>query len=316
MTLARLGAVALGAIALALTGVPAAQAAPAAPAAAPDAAVGHRVTQAPAAASAYWTSDRLARAIQADDWGGKAGVTGDAARPGPARTLAGARAGSARSTSALTAPALQGKVFFRNAANGLDYACSASSINNPTRNMVMTAGHCVHGGAGGAWHTNWVYIPLYANGSRPYGTWSAAYQTSFNGWIGSSDLNYDIGVVNVFPLDGQRLVDVVGGEGLGYNYGYSQSVTIWGYPSAFGYNGEWPYYCTGVGTYNTGGRVGAGCTLVEGASGGPWLINYNASNGLGTQTAVTSTRSDPPSSIQSPYFDSKIVTIWNATANL
>ena len=258
----------------------------------------------------------MAHAIQADDWAGKAGVTGDAARPGPTTRLAGPRAGRGPAPAALTAPALQGKVFFHNAVNGLDYACSASSINNPARDMVLTAGHCVHGGAGGAFHTNWVYVPLYNNGSRPYRTWSAAYLTTFNGWMNSSDLNYDVGVVNVAPLNGQRLVDVVGGEGLGYNYGYSQSVTIWGYPSAFGYNGEWPYYCSGVGTYNTGGRVGAGCSLVEGASGGPWLINYNATSGLGTQYAVTSTRSDPPGSIQSPYFDSKIQSIYNATANL
>ena len=56
--------------------------------------------------------------------------------------------------------------------------------------------------------------------------------------------------------------------------------------------------------------------MVEGASGGPWLKDYNASAGLGNQYAVTSTRSEPIGSIQSPYFDGKILTIWNATKDL
>ncbi|WP_413797636.1 trypsin-like serine peptidase [Streptomyces iranensis] len=210
---------------------------------------------------------------------------------------------------------VQGKVFFHNPTNGGDYACSAAAVNNPTKNMVFTAGHCVHGGAGGTWATNWVFVPAYYNGSRPYGTWSAKTLTAFNGWINNSDLNYDIGVVNVWDNGAGKLVNTVGGMGLGYNYGYSNTVTVWGYPAAFGYDGEVPYVCQNIPTWQDGSRVQNGCTMVEGASGGPWLRDYNETTGLGTEIGVTSTRTDPPAYIDSPYFDNKIQTIYDNTAN-
>ncbi|MFL6130975.1 MAG: trypsin-like serine peptidase [Mycobacteriales bacterium] len=310
------------ALLLVLGGTPAALAGPPPSTAAAAPATGvavHRSTRSPAeaaaAADAYWTPARMRVAVPADARAGRAGPA--AARSGAPGQLARAvHPGGSAGTLALTAPATQGKVYFHNATDGRDYVCSAGVVNNPAKDMVFTAGHCVHGGAGGTWHTNWVFVPQYYDGSRPYGTWSYHYLTTFNGWITSSDLNYDIGVVNVYPLNGQALVNRVGGAGLVYNYGYRQTVTIWGYPSAFGYSGEIPYYCQNVVTYQTGSRVGAGCAMVEGASGGPWLKDYDTTTGLGNQYAVTSTRSEPVGSIQSPYFDGKILTIWNATKDL
>ena len=45
-----------------------------------------------------------------------------------------------------------GKVFFTK--GGLGYVCSGTIINTEGRDSVWTAGHCVHGGQGGTWHSN------------------------------------------------------------------------------------------------------------------------------------------------------------------
>jgi len=44
-------------------------------------------------------------------------------------------------------PSTAGKLFFTD--NGLNYVCSASTINNNYKNLIITAGHCVHSSAGG-----------------------------------------------------------------------------------------------------------------------------------------------------------------------
>ena len=104
------------------------------------------------------------------------------------------------STLAVSASATVGRAFFHNQTNGLDYSCSASALNSGSKELVLTAGHCVHGGAGGTWMTNWVFVPLYNYGSQPYGQWSAKYFTTFNSWISSSDLNRDVAMVTMSLL--------------------------------------------------------------------------------------------------------------------
>ena len=275
-----------------------------------------------AAVTQYWTPERMRNAIPAQAPADAKPLSQPAATLSTLKltTLTSAQSPSTGRThpapAALTAPATQGKVFFHNPVDGKDYVCSGGVINNPTKDMVFTAGHCVHQGSSSSWMTNWAFVPAYYNGSEPYGIWYANKLTTFNAWISSSDLNYDIGVVNVGSNGGNLLVNMVGGNGLQYNYGYSVTVTIWGYPAELGYNGQVPYYCYNLTTWQDGSRVRSGCSMVGGASGGPWLKDYNTSNGLGNENGVTSTRTVPPGYIDSPYFDNKIGTIYGNTANL
>ena len=71
-----------------------------------------------------------------------------------------------------------GKMFFTDHKGG-NWVCSGSLVNSPAQNVVITAGHCVYGTAGGelpageTWHSNWVFAPDYSNGYAPYGYWTA-----------------------------------------------------------------------------------------------------------------------------------------------
>ncbi|MBB4894711.1 V8-like Glu-specific endopeptidase [Streptomyces olivoverticillatus] len=272
------------------------------------------------ALDAYWTPERMRSAVPADaprpTGGPSAKDATPAAHGAAARQLAASQAPLAHDArlQGLNLTPTVGRVFFTD-SKGVPRSCSASSVNNPTKNMVVTAGHCVHGGKGMGWHSKWTYVPAYWNGNAPYGRWSYHYARTFNGWIQKSDFDLDVAILNLWD-NGGRLVDRVGGNGLGVNYGFKQKVTVWGYPADPPYNGSRPYYCQNLTTWkHSKYQVGVGCTMVGGASGGPWLRNYNTSTGLGDVYAVTSRRTEPPKDIWSPYFDNDIGHLYDQMAH-
>ena len=60
-----------------------------------------------------------------------------------------------------------GKLFF---SIGRDpYVCSASVIQH---RIVATAGHCVHSGTSAGFHSNWVFVPAFRDGSAPLLVWN------------------------------------------------------------------------------------------------------------------------------------------------
>ena len=187
-------------------------------------------------------------------------------------------------------PSTAGKVFFT--YKGKNYVCSGSAINGSTKNVVSTAGHCVHGGKGEGWHSNIAFAPGYYNGVSGYGLWNWKTAHTFKGWIDSSDFSRDQAFFTVYPRNGRSLVATVGGNGLSYNYGHNQTgVRIWGWPAEKPYHGTTPYYCDG----NTRKRgfwssdMVMPCGMTGGASGGPWLLTRINAN-LGYVYGVTSRR--------------------------
>ena len=301
--------------------VPTAQAAPNGSAAS-QARTSDNKIQSAAAAEAYWTPERMAAAIPA-----QAPATVQAASPRQPSGRAGSIDGVAPSVKVeteqaqgvgtmLNESATVGKVFFTNPANGLNYVCSGATVSSTKRKLVQTAGHCVHGGAGGQWMTNWVFVPRYRNGARPFGTWSAYPLTARTAWINSSNSDEDMGIVIMQTLGGNSIANVVGGNGLRWNWGYSVSVTILGYPAGAPFTGELQYFCQGTTWNGHGQQVRAWCNMTGGSSGGPWLQEYNDQNGLGYINSVVSHRHADASQMDGPYFDNDIKSLYDFAESL
>ncbi|MGW0824703.1 trypsin-like serine peptidase [Streptomyces sp. NPDC002845] len=251
----------------------------------------------------YWTPKRMANAIPADELAPGAADAADAMNaaeqqvptgtPGstsPAAPVAGEDGVSA----ALVETQVVGKVFFTNPSDGRNYTCSASALNSPSKQMVITAGHCVNvggqNGTAGQWMTNWTYVPRYRDGARPFGTFAAKEYRAFNGWINNSSFQWDVAMVTTWPRSGDKVVNVTGGHGLSWNYNRSQAVTVWGYPGNRD-NGQIQWWCTGTTRQvsSSDGRIELQCDFGGGSSGGPWLREYNDSTGLGYVNGVMST---------------------------
>ncbi|MFD7785273.1 trypsin-like serine peptidase [Streptomyces nojiriensis] len=257
----------------------------------------------------FWTAERMRGAAPLD-------VT---AVPGAARTPVATSA--APTTIAPTAAAsptafpqaggawtgggavvkTSGRVFFT--MGDRTASCSGDSVTSANGSTVITAGHCVK--YQGAWHTNWVFVPAYNNGSAPYGQWSATKTFATDQWAASEDMNMDVGLAVVAPLNGQTLSQAVGAQGIAFNGGYNKKMYSFGFPAAAPYDGTKLVYCSG----NSGKDFlltkdhGLGCNMTGGSSGGPWFQDFNEATGLGTQVSVNSFGyTFLPNRMYGPYF--------------
>jgi len=272
--------------------------------------------------SKYWTPARMKAAVPlagvaASDQAVEAKVKAlTELRPTgkPSTTKSAAPPAGMKSVNASTTV---GRVFFVNpigtanvSAGG--HSCSASALNSASKQLVITAGHCVHGGAGGTWYQNWVFVPLYNNGAEPHGEFAAKQFRSFNSWIGSSDLTRDVGLTTTWPNGLGKVVNVVGGNGLAWNWSKTLPITILGYPADPPYNGTWQMYCQGT-TSNWISRIALQCGFTGGSSGSPWLKDYNGYTGYvnGDMSTLGSGGWNA-----SPYYDDAVKSMFDAQANV
>ncbi|SEF01940.1 hypothetical protein SAMN05428954_5294 [Streptomyces sp. 2112.3] len=179
-----------------------------------------------------------------------------------------------------------GRVFFT--YQGRTAACSGDAVTSGNKSTVLTAGHCVK--LGGVWHTDWIFVPGYHDGEAPYGKWAAAKTLSTPQWTANEDINYDVGAAVVAPLDGKKLTDVVGGQGLSFNSGYSKAMYAFGFPAAAPYDGSKLIYCSGTAFKDPlfSGDHGLACNMTGGSSGGPWFTTFDERTGTGLQSSVNS----------------------------
>jgi V8-like Glu-specific endopeptidase len=181
-----------------------------------------------------------------------------------------------------------GKIFFTD-HNGGHWVCSGSLVNSPAQNVVITAGHCVYGTAGGelpageTWHSNWVFAPDYSYGYAPFGYWTARQLWTLTNYVYNGDEQDDLGAAilnrNVY---GQNAVSLLGGQGIAWNQNSTQYIYDFGYPAAAPFNGQSLQECNGRVGYNGWWWVNMemlNCNFTGGSSGGPWLMGFNGTWG-------------------------------------
>ncbi len=310
------------------------------------AAVGARAGDDSAALSAYWTPARMRAAIPVEqapfyqqavakakaaspaaaEAKGAAGSVAPA-KPAKASPLAALDAqSSAAGVPAAVAPNLpathptartNGKVFFTQ--NGLNYVCSGSVINSEGKDSVWTAGHCVHGGAGGTWHSNWQFVPAYSNGSAPWGVWTSRQLWTKSSWISSSDFTSDMGVSIMNTRGGWNIVNYLGGNGITWNGPKTRGIIAFGYPAEYPYNGSVLRYCIGTMTqrsFFTPEDMKLPCDMTRGESGGAWMANYDGFYGYLDGVVSRIDRIVGPQWSYASYFDSSASGLYGSTRYL
>ncbi len=170
--------------------------------------------------------------------------------------------------------------------------CSGTSVNAPNLSVVLTAGHCVNdGGPHGHWHgRDWVFVPGYRFGQRPYGVFPAEWLFATRGWLNTGSENYDVGAAVVTRNEGRRrLGAAVGGAGIAWNQRPEQTFDVHGYPVEAPYDGETqrlcsqtPYLGHDAASFLSPGplNLAVDCEVTGGASGGGWTIQGNVLNGV------------------------------------
>jgi hypothetical protein len=195
---------------------------------------------------------------------------------------------------------------------GAGYYCSASLID---KRMILTAAHCVSSDA--AWHTRFLFIPGYNNGSNrePYGRFPASHVLVYSGWFNNRYYPADYAIIVLRDAIGDQL----GWLGLDVNVSPVGKIwDQWGYPgepvgdgmtllmNRSEYGGE---DCSA----GTPCRITIGSGFAPGASGGPWILrrdnnfyaNSVTSQGI-TQCKVS----------YSPFFDTHAGDLYRAAQTM
>ncbi|MEY9849877.1 serine protease [Streptacidiphilus sp. MAP5-3] len=166
-----------------------------------------------------------------------------------------------------------GAVFGSSPGRPDHHFCSGSVVDSPTRDIVVTAAHCVIGPGSGHARGGLTFVPGYHDGRRPYGTWSVATVVADAAWTRYGNPDDDVAFLILRPIGRHRIADLTGSEALSFNpHPGTRAVTV-GYPS----RRDRPVYCM-----STLRRFGAhqlefDCPgLPGGTSGGPMLVGTDS----------------------------------------
>jgi len=192
-----------------------------------------------------------------------------------------------------TTPSVCGKAYFE--MNGQKYSCSGSVVNSANRAMVFTAGHCCFDNANNIWATNWIFIPQYSTGSRPYGTFTMRKMVCPPEWP-NKNYNFDFALVLMNPDEqGRHAQDVVGGLGIVLDAPQKAPTNSFGYPgninnaetmSTCAATSAAPNFMVSLMMSYKGSQLP--CNMKQGCSGGPWIRQFDPSKRTGYQCSVNS----------------------------
>ena len=173
-----------------------------------------------------------------------------------------------------------GALFSTSAGKLGDHFCSASVINSPHGDLVITAAHCVTHTSGTV-----VFVPGYDNGTTPYGVWTVTKVYVDKAWASSENPDDDFAILRVSQRGSTvPIEDVTGAEklitGTPYNH---QLVQVIGYPDS----SNQPITCenwlkepmTDQLEFDCGGYT-------NGTSGGPFLAEVDPATGQGAVIGV------------------------------
>ncbi len=260
----------------------------------------------------YWTPERMREARPLDlvlGAGGRSRV-----RLGPPEPAASA---SFLTISNPEEPpyAVNGRIFLKQ--GGLKGYCSGTAIDTPSRQLVLTAGHCVNSGAHPdegrprTWSQYLEFVPAYTAGAAPFGAFVARRGKVYapKQWIKQGNPDFDLGVFLARPnAEGVNVADAVGGGArIAMGLTRKQRFETFGYPGSIkrmqGCNS--PYVGDDSSTYPFPGppTMAVRCHWAPGASGGGWLIGDGTEiDGINTYLHV-----DDASRTYSPYFSQETI---------
>jgi V8-like Glu-specific endopeptidase len=158
--------------------------------------------------------------------------------------------------------------------------CTASVVDSPVRDLVITAAHCVSGRQPG----RVAFVPGYHRSQEPYGRWAVTRIFLDAGWSSSGNPDHDVAFL-VVSQPGQRtpVQEVTGGEDLATGWGPAHLVQVIGYPDSR----QRPITCTSRTRAFGAHQMEFDCGgYPDGTSGGPFLARVQRATGLGTVIGV------------------------------
>ncbi|GAA4620991.1 hypothetical protein GCM10023196_007120 [Actinoallomurus vinaceus] len=164
-----------------------------------------------------------------------------------------------------------GALFYNN-GSGKHY-CTASIINAPKQNLLLTAAHCLYNPHNHKWNSNVAFVPGYSAGHRPRGVWPIWMMAVDKRWANNADADLDFG----FAAVNGRIAHTIGYNTIWINEGFNRRVTVIGYPAKAHNPPDKPISCANTTFKQAKYQQGFDCKgFYGGTSGSPWMMNYNS----------------------------------------
>lgn len=211
------------------------------------------------------------------------------------------------------ASASVGPLFF--GAAGSPHTCTASVVDSPAGDLIVTAAHCLSGSGAGV-----SFVPGYRNGRAPYGTWTVSRAYAAPAWQARNDPHADYAFLAVDPLPGNpkgaaSVESVVGGAVLGSTPPDGRPVTLTGYLEGID---DRALVCA-ASTYLAGEYPAVDCAgFADGTSGAPWIAPAQPGAGSERIAGVTGGPHQGGCSDDTSYtalFDASTVSVYQRASS-
>jgi V8-like Glu-specific endopeptidase len=182
-------------------------------------------------------------------------------------------------TTAPAGTAAVGALFTVRGGQLRTHFCTASVVDSPAGDLLLTAAHCVQGYSDTS-PAGLAFVPGY-NGTAPYGAWTVTRIFVDQAWASTADPDDDVAFLTVAPQPGQDtpIQDVTGGERLGIGHPSAGLVRVIGYPDTR----DTPLSCQNQITAFSPTQMQFDCDgYTMGTSGSPFLVGVDPATGEGT----------------------------------
>jgi V8-like Glu-specific endopeptidase len=158
--------------------------------------------------------------------------------------------------------------------------CTASVVDSPDGDLLITAAHCMNGRAAG----EVAFVPGYSHGLEPFGVWTVSRVIEDRRWRSSSDPNDDFAFLVVHQTGANGSVQqLTGGEAVGVDVPAGETVKVIGYPDSQ----DGMISCENVAIQFSATQYEFDCGgFTDGTSGSPLLANVDTPEGSDTVIGV------------------------------
>jgi V8-like Glu-specific endopeptidase len=208
-----------------------------------------------------------------------------------------------------------GALFALNGARLGLHICTASVVDSPAGDLLVTAAHCVQGYPV-AGPVGLAFVPGYADGRARYGIWTVTRIFAGSPWRSAADPGHDVAFLAVAQPGGPaRIETVTGAERLGTGQAHPGVVRVIGYPVDL----DQPIACQNRVSTPISGRLEFDCdNYTAGTSGGPLLTDVNPATGDGTVIGVIGgyqQGGDTPDVSYATAFDQYVQALYEAATS-
>ena len=162
------------------------------------------------------------------------------------------------------------------------HSCTASVVDSPSGNLVLTAAHCVTDAGIGS-----RFVPAYRDGNAPYGSWVVRHVVVDKRWATAQDPDDDVAFLVVEPASTNAtwasVQSVVGANVLVTSPHVGDQVIVSGYGEGAG---DTLVNCV-TAAFLTDGSPTFDCAgFVSGTSGSPWITDFDPLTGTGKVAGI------------------------------